>query len=213
MCSSGDKTAKATEDAQAAFTKTLQASFQTAFGKNQAILDGLTKTLTAQMQNPKGFDPRTLALMRTTASDTVARKTLGAQTAAGSYIASHGGADLGSGVAAQISGGIASSGAEEQASEQSNIDIQNGLLQDQNYWKSIAGLTDVANAENPAGYAGQATSAANSVSDLSRSVLASKQAGWQNAFGIASGIAGLGLAGAGAFKDVASAGAAAGKKG
>lgn len=193
MCCSGDKTAKATETAQAAFTNTLTDAFKTAFASNQEILNNkLLPALTNAINNPQGFDPRTLALMKTNASDTVTQQTQAAEKAANAYLGSRGGPTLGSGVAAQIEGGIAGAGAVEQARESSNIDIQSGLLQNENYWRAISGLTDVARAENPTGYAGAETSSANSVADLSRAYLASQQAGWQNTFGIISGIAGLG---------------------
>jgi hypothetical protein len=191
MCCSGDSTVKATETAQAAFTNTLSSSFSTAFANNQAILGKLTTTLTNAVNNPQGFDPKTLALMKTNASDTVAAQTGQAQTAANAYLASHGGAELGSGVAAQIKGSIAASGATETAKEESGIDVQNGMLQNQNYWNAISGLTNVANAENPTGFANAEVNSANSTADLSKAYLATKQAGWQDTFGVISGIAGL----------------------
>jgi hypothetical protein len=197
MCSSGDKTVKATEQAQAAFTNTLSSSFQTAFAAKQDILGKLTARLNDQVNNPHGFDPKTLALMKTNASDTVAQQTLNAQQGANAYLATHGGSTLGSGVAAQIKGGIAAAGAGEQAREQSGIDIQSGLLANDNYWKAISGLTNVAQAEDTTGLANAETNSANSVGELSKAYLASKQADWQNAFGVVSGIAGLGTAIAG----------------
>jgi hypothetical protein len=197
MCSSGDTTVKSTEKAQAAFTSTLTNSFNTAFANKQDILGKLTAKLNDQINNPQGFDPKTLALMKTNASDTVARGTNAAQVSANAYLATHGGAELGSGVAAQIKGGIAGSGAVENAREQSGIDIQSGLLQNENYWKGISGLTNVANSENPEGLAGAETSSANATADLSKAYLASKQADWQNTFGVVSGIAGLAKAAAG----------------
>jgi hypothetical protein len=197
MCSSGDSTVKSTEQAQAAFTNTLSASFKTAFASKQEMLDRLNAKLTDQINNPQGFDPKTLALMKTNASDTVARNTNAAQVGANAYLATHGGAELGSGVAAQIKGGIAGAGAVEGARESSNIDIQSGLLQNDNYWRAINGLTTVANSENPEGLAGAETSSANSVGNLSQAYLASKQADWNNAFGVVKGIAGLGMAAAG----------------
>jgi hypothetical protein len=197
MCSSGDSTVKSTETAQAAFTKTLSDSFGTAFANKQDILGKLTAKLTDQINNPQGFDPKTLALMKTNASDTVARGTNAAQVSANAYLATHGGTELGSGVAAQIKGGIAGSGAVENAREQSGIDIQSGLLQNENYWKGISGLTNVANSENPEGLAGEEVGSANATADLSKAYLASKQADWNNAFGVVKGIAGLGMAVAG----------------
>ena len=211
MCCSGDKTVKATETAQAAFTNTLSQSFQTAFANKQDILGKLIPRLTDAINNPQGFDPKTLALMKTNASDTVAGQTAAAQTAANAYLASHGGADLGSGVAAQIKGQIAGAGAVEGSRESNNIDIQNGLLQNENYFRAISGLTNVAQAENPEGMAGAEVGSANSVADLSRAYLASTQAGWQNTMGIISGIAGLGSAAVGAYGGLGFGGKAAGK--
>src|SRR5258708_1104940 len=104
MCCSGDKTAGDSEKAQAASTHTLPGSFKTSFANQQEILDKLNAKLTDAINNPKGFDPRTLALMKTNASDTVGSQTAAAQTAANAYLASHGGATLGSGVGAQIKG-------------------------------------------------------------------------------------------------------------
>jgi|ERR1700704_645972 len=197
MCSGGDKTLNSAEKSQAAFMSTLQGAFSQAFGANQAILANLTKTLTDAIANPQGFDPKTLALMKTNASDTVARGVNAAQVAASQNAAVRGSTDIGSGVQAQIAGSIAGSGANELASENSNIDIQSGLLKNQNYWQAIHGLTDVANAYNPQGYANAANNAGSVTADLGRAALSAKQAGWQNAFGIVSGVAGLASAAAG----------------
>jgi hypothetical protein len=210
MCCSGDSQAKATEATQAAFTSTLTSAFNTAFAGNQAVLNKLIPTLTNAINNPQGFDPKTLALMKTNAADTVGAQTANAQTAANAYLASHGGADLGSGVAAQIKGSIAGAGATETAKEESGIDIQSGLLQNQNYWNAISGLTSVANAENPTGIANAESNSANATADLSKSVLASQQAGWQDVGGIISGIAGLGTAAVGAYTGLGFAGKGAG---
>jgi hypothetical protein len=197
MCCSGDSTAKASETASAAMQTTLNSSFQTAFGKNQAELDSVSAKLTNTLNNPQGFDPKTLALMKTNSSDTVTQQTLNAQQGANAYLATHGGAELGSGVGAQIKGGIAAAGATEDAKESSNIDIQNGLLQNQNYWQAINGLTNVANAENPTAYSNSANGSASATADLSKAYLASQQAGWQDVGGVMSGIAGLATASAG----------------
>lgn len=197
MCSSGDSTVKATETSQAAFTNTLSQSFQTAFAAKQDMLGKLNARLTDMVNNPHGFDPKTLALMKTNASDTVTQNTANAQTAANAYLATHGGAELGTGVGAQIKGNIAAAGANENAREASGIDIQSGLLQNENYWKAISGLTNVANSENPEGLASSEVGAANSVGNLSQAFLASKQQDWNNTFGIIKGVAGLASAAAG----------------
>lgn len=210
MCCSGDKTAKAAEQAQAAFTQTLQSSFSTAFANNQAILNNLTQTLTNAINNPKGFDPKTLALMKTNVNDTVSNSVRNAQIASTNAAAARSGPDLGSGVDAQVQGQIAGTGVAARAQNLSQIDIQNGLLQNQNYWSAIQGLTNVAAAENPTGYAGAANQGAGEVANLSNAVLQSQQAGWQNAFGVVSGIAGLGLSAVGAYNSLGFGGATSG---
>lgn len=197
MCSGGDKTLNAAEKSQAAFMQTLQGSFSQAFGAQSAILANLTKVLTDAIANPHGFDPKTLALMKTNASDTIARQITAAQTAAANNFAVRGSSDIGSGVNAQIAGSIAGGGAEELARENSNIDIQSGFLQNQNYWNAIQGLTGVASAYNPTGYAGAANNAGAVTADIGRAALSAKQASWQNAFGVVKGIAGLTMAASG----------------
>ena len=194
MCCSGDKTVKATETAQAAFTQTLTDSFKTAFANKQDILNKIVLRMKEMMFNPQGLDPKTLALMKTTASDTVARETEAAQAAANAYLATHGGPTLGSGVAAQIKGQIAAAGAGERARELSGIDIQSGLLQNENFWKSISGLTAAANEENPEAIANSEIGSANSVGELSKAYTASKFAGMQAFGSLLSGISGLATA-------------------
>lgn len=135
--------------------------------------------------------------MRSSASDTVSRQTTNAQVSAGNYGASHGGADLGSGVQSQIEGSIAGTGAQQQSQEQSNIDIANGQLQNQNYWQAIGGLTNVAQAENPSAYASDANSAGSTTANLGTAFQATKQADWNNTFGVIKGVAGLATAAAG----------------
>lgn len=197
MCSDADPTQEALRNSQAAFTTTLQNAFKTTFAANQAILASLTATLEKAIANPQGYTAQELTALRTGATDTVAQATLNAQRGAGAYAATHGGADLGSGVQAQIQGSIGTAGAEQLAREQGQISIANAERQQQNYWNAIYGLTQVGAAYNPQGYAAQETGSANATTSASHEVAAEKQQGWQNAFGIVSGIAGLASAAAG----------------
>jgi len=197
MCSSPDPTEEALKQSQAAFTSTLQNSFQSAFGANQAILGTLTNALKAQVANPQGFTPAALTAMRTGATDTIASQTNNATIAANNYIATHGGSDLGSGVNAQIQGGVQVAGMQQQAGEQNQITLANAQQQQQNYWNAISGLTNVGNAYNPQGYASAETNSANATTTAANAVAAEKQQGWQNAFGVVQGVAGLATAAAG----------------
>lgn len=196
MCCSSDKTAKASEATSAALQTTLSADYSKTFAAQQAILGPMSIKLADMMNNPQGFDPKTLALMKTSASDQVAAATRNAQIGAGNYANSHGGADLGSGVQAQVAGGIEAQGAIARSQQMNNIDIQSGLLKNSNQQFAIQGLTNVAQAYNPTGYANAANSAGNTTANLSKAVLDSQQAGWSNTFGIIKGIAGLGVSAA-----------------
>ena len=202
MCSSGDSTAKANEQSQLQFSQQLQSDFATTFGQNQGLFKQLSGVLQQALTNPQGYSPAALAAMRTSATDTIASQTQAAKVAAGNYAATHGGSALPSGVNAQIAGGIATAGAQSQAQAQNQITQANEDLRQQNYWRAISGLGSVMGENNPLGYAGAQTGASNASTGAGNLLLQSQQAGWANVGGIISGVAGLGLAGTQAFKNV-----------
>lgn len=197
MCSSADPTQQALRDSQAAFTNTLQSSFKTSFAANQSILANLSSTLTQAIAHPQGYTPQEMAALRTGVTDSVATGTANATRAAGAYNASHGGADLGSGVAAQIEGGIQATGMQAESAGQSQVSIANAEAQRANYWNAINGLTQVGAAYNPAGYAGAEIGSSKATTDASAAVTAEQQNSWQNAFGVVKGVSGLVTAAAG----------------
>jgi hypothetical protein len=194
VCSSGDKTASENEKSQLQFSNTLQASFATAFANNQAILQNLTGKLSAIIQNPTGFSPQALTAARTNATDTVARQFQTASTAANAVAAAHGGDALPSGVSAQVSGQIAQGAATAQSQEQNQITLANEQQRQQNYWNAISALGGVARTEDPTGYAGASSTAANASTNAGNLLLQSQQATWGDIGGIISGVAGLGEA-------------------
>jgi hypothetical protein len=197
VCSEANPTEEALQQSDAAFTNTLQTSFQQAFGAQSNILAGLTKQLQATAANPSGFSPAMLTAMRTQATTGTAQQTQAAQQAANAYIAAHGGADLGSGVGAQITGQVQSAGLQAQTGAQTNIGIANAQQQQTNYWNAIGGLGQVANAYNPTGFANAATNASNATTNASNAIQSEQQQSWQNAFGVVQGVAGLASAAAG----------------
>lgn len=197
MCSSADPTQQALRDSQAAFTNTLQSSFKTAFAANQSILGGLTATLTKAIASPQGYTPAEMAALRTGVTDSVASGTANATRANAAFAATHGGADLGSGVAAQIQGQTQEAGMVANSQGQNQITIGNAERQQENYWKAINGLTNVGAAYNPQSYATAETGSANATSTASQVVDAERQQSWNNAFGVVKGVAGLASAAAG----------------
>jgi hypothetical protein len=114
-------------------------------------------------------------------------------------MAARGGNGLPSGVDAQVLGGVAAAGAQEQAGLQNDITLKNEELRQQNYWNSVGGLSNVSAQEDPNGLASGATGAANSVSDLGQAYKASTQSQLMGTIG---GLAGGALTGwaTGGFK-------------
>ena len=202
MCSEADPTQVALRDAQAAFTRTLDSSFKATFANQQQILGFLSAKLQQMILHPSGFTPAEMTALRTGATDATAAATANAQKSVAAYGASHGGADLGSGVQAQIQGEVATSGAQELSREQNQITVANAEREQTNYWNAIGGLTGLGRAYDPTGYANAETNSANATTAASHEVSAEQQQGWQNAFGVVSGIAGLASAATGGISDI-----------
>ncbi len=191
MCCSGDSNAAALEKTQTAMTQTLNASYQTMFSEQQALLKPLQAQLQQMVTNPQGFSPQELATLRTSSTDQTATQFKNAAIAANTMGAAHGGADLSSGVQAGIEASVAAQGAQVQSQNQNQITLANEQQRQQNYWKAISGLGDVAGLENPTPVAGAGASVANSGTNAGNLLLNSQQASWGNIGGIISGVAGL----------------------
>jgi hypothetical protein len=213
MCSSGDQTVKQTEKSQADLNNQLKQEMLTTFGQNQALfaqlsphLLSLMQELNRQFENPEGMSPEALAAARTTATDLNALQFEQASRGANTVAAAHGGAALPSGVTSQIAGEVAAQGARSESAAQNQITLTNEQMRQSNKWAALQGefgatgeLLGVAGLNNPVNYANAATGAANSVSNLGQTYLASQQAGWADLGGIISGVAGLGSAAVGAY--------------
>jgi hypothetical protein len=199
MCCSGDHTAKNLEQAQYQMTLTLNNDYKIAFGEQQAVLARLNNQFSYIMNNPQGYDMKTLASMRTSATDENAVQFSRAMAAGAAFSATHGAADVSSGTAAQIGSEIAASGAAMQAQSQNQITQAQGQAKRQDYWNALQGLSNVGSMYNPTSYAGAGATAANSSVNAGQLLLQSQQATWSNMFGVIKGAAGLAMGGAGAL--------------
>jgi hypothetical protein len=196
MCSDPNATEEANFQASATMAQTLQADFGSAFAHNQAILGNLTTALNQAVAKPMGFTSAQQAALRTGAMDTTTQQFNAAKSAAGAAAARYGG-DVASGVTGQIEGSLAGQEAETESGQQNQITEANAELQQQNYWKGIQGLSNVASEYNPTGYAGATTSAENATTGAANAVQSESEQSWQNTFGVISGISGLASAAAG----------------
>ena len=194
----GDSTAQATEQAQAAFTQTLQSAFSTQFATQQNTLNFLNNSLQKQINNPQGYNAQTLAAMRTSATDQIAQQAQDAQRANQNTEDVRGGANLPSGVNEQINASEQTAAGEAEAGAQQNITMANANLQNSNYWNAVNGEEGVAAQENGTGTAGAANGAAGTVASLSQAVTAANGPSiGQTLAGVATGIGGAALGAAG----------------
>lgn len=191
MCSSGDQDLKNTEDAQAAFTKQLQSSFQTQFAGQSGILQQLTNTLTPMITNPQGFTAGQKTTLQTQNAEGAAKDYAAAQTATNNAVAARGGSALPSGVNAQLSAENANAGATEKATGDQNIELADAQQAQQNKQFAINALSGVASQYNPTGYASDANSGASTTADIGQAYKASTSS---QLLGVLGGIAG-GVAG------------------
>jgi hypothetical protein len=189
----GDPEAQKTEKSQANFTNTLQQAFATNNAAQQEKLNFLTKQLEAGITNPQGYNPQTLAAMRTQATEQAALNNKNVMQAVNEKNATQGGASataLPNGVQQQIEAGVGASVANEEANAQLGITQQEGQLEAENRNRDIAALEGVAGEENPEGFASADNSAAGTVGGLSQAVT---QANGPGVGSILGGIAGAGL--------------------
>lgn len=211
-CSSGDQTASSLEKTQSANSQTVFNEYQQMLAQNQSVLANLNAKLNYEAANPLGLTQPQMAGATTAINENTARAAQQAAGAAAAYGSARMGADVGSGATGQIAGEIYSGAAQSKAQQLAALSRQNEALKQENFWRSISGLGGVASGygESARGAGSESTSMADASVNAGKLALQSQQATWGDIGGIISGVAGLGMAGAGAYKDVASAGAAGG---
>lgn len=151
---------------QSDFANYLQQAFKQQFGHNEDVLNFLQNKMWQGVQHPQGYSPAALTAMRTGAIDNASREFAHAQQGLNEQEMSHGGADLPSGVNAQINAGLGAEEAAQKANAENQITLANENLKNENYWKSAAGLGGVAEGYNPLGYAGAESGATGEVGSL-----------------------------------------------
>jgi hypothetical protein len=201
-CSSGGDVAvqdRALQDAQTQMTQNLNADYATTFAENQQVAKSQMAKANYLMANPMGLTAPELATARTSINEnnaTAARQAIGAASA---FAASHGGADVGGGGAAQEVGQIASDAAQSKAQQLAALSNQNQEMKRQSF---LTGLSELNNAGS--NLSGQGSTAISGAGESATSAvkagsgeLAAKEAGWQEAGAMISGIGGLAEAGIG----------------
>ena len=196
MCCSGGEvgqTDKALQKSQAAMTDTLNKDYSVTFAEQQDVLAQQRAKLAYIAANPTGYTPEELHTATTSINENTATAAKQAMGAAAAFAASHGGADVGGGGAAQMAGQIASGAAQSKAQALAALSTQNQAMKRQNLWSALSGLQDVGSEYGGAGSTSisGAGSSAGSAVNAGSGALAAQQAQWGNMFGIISGIGGL----------------------
>jgi hypothetical protein len=138
----------------------LRTDMQLVFGKNQNLLDTLTKALSPQVQagpNQYGFAPGQDAAMRTQATEQIGQAGANATNATRNAVAGQGGMNLPSGSEAAIESELAQTQANQEASAQLGITEKGYEAGRQNYFQSVKDLAGApGELEAPATSAGNA---------------------------------------------------------
>lgn len=194
----GDDTLKAQEQAQAEFTNTLQANYKTQFAQQSQILSFLQNKLEPQINNPTGYDAKTLATMRTSATDTNATQFANSEKALNTALTARTGATtLPSGVDAQLQAGNFNAAAASQVEVQNNVTMADANLKNANYWNSVNALSGNAAQFAPTSYAGAANTGASTTADLGSAYKSSQSSQLLGALGGVAAGAGTAAAGFG----------------
>lgn len=168
---------KSISAAQNNFFTQLQSSYNQEFAGQEGILNSLTASLSPVLNagpNQAGFSSAENAALNTRAINQTGANYKNAQQAVGEQLAGRGGgsANLGSGVSAQIQGGIAASAAGELSGEQNQITQANYATGRQNYFQAASDLGATAGGYGANAGAGEATGAGGAAASEANTIAA-----------------------------------------
>jgi len=163
------------EAAQANFYNTLTSEYKTVFGENQAILGSLTSSLEPILQagiNQQGFSPEELANLNEIAVNQTGQNYANAKAAVSNAQAAEGGGNqyIPSGAKNEQQLQLAESAAQQESSNEQQIQSQNYATGRENYLAALSGLSSVAGQYNPAGFANAATGAGSAAASTADAI-------------------------------------------
>jgi hypothetical protein len=196
MCGASDQQ-KDTYDEQQQFYQQMMEQQTQAWGEDQEVLAairGVSQPIFAAGPSQEGYSPEEKAAMETQVTEGTAQNYAKAARAVGDQLAAAGGGNLAipNGAADQIKASVATSSAQEESREQSQItqnDWQQGY---QNWLQAGQNMMGVAGQLNPVAYSGAATGAGSAASSTANQI-AEESNSWINAAIGAAGAVGGGL--------------------
>jgi hypothetical protein len=198
MCGATDQQ-KSIADKQEAFYGVLTAHYQEAFGKQSAILEGLTKIFKPIFDkgpDQEGFGAAEKTALETNATEGVAKNFGKAAQFLHGQQAARGGSDfIPSGQDAMIDETLAATAMSERSSVQNQI-IQANYDTGRKLWLTAGqGLMGVASAYDPNGAAGVANQGGVAAADTANQIAQADNSIWGAVIGGLSGIAGAAVGG------------------
>lgn len=193
LCKGPSSSEQSIASGQQKFASTLQGDYGTTFGNQQGMLNNLSNSLTNTIKGGPGqygFSAQEDAGLRTQADSGTAAAYRNAKQATGEAAAAAGGGNavLPTGATTGASEALAQAAAQQQSNQQLGITNAGYQQGNANYNNALSNEEQVANLENPNGYAGNADNANNQAFGQAQQITQEKNAA--NPWGAVGGILG-----------------------
>lgn len=200
-------TAQQTELTNEEISAYQQAQTMTAeqYGKQSAIYAAMTpqfESIFAKGPNQKGFSDAETEDLNAQAVEGTAENYAQASKAVGEKLAGEGGGTnpLSSGAQAELEGDVATSAAQEESRQESQIESADYAQGEKEFEESAAGLSGIAAGENPLGFENAQTGAAGAANTEANAIAAEDDSWINAAIGAAGTLGGAALGNPNVFK-------------
>jgi hypothetical protein len=183
MCATGGQEQLGQQES-AAYTQAQQLT-QQQYGSQQAIYGPMVAKFQSIFNagpNQEGFSPEEKQNLNSQALEGTAENYAGAAKAIGESEAAEGGGTnpLPSGAQEQLKANVATSAAENESNQETQIVGQDYAQGRENFGNAASGLESIASGENPLGYESAATSAGG-LANSEENAIAQEDTGWESA--------------------------------
>lgn len=194
---------KSLQQQSQSFASLLQGNYSTLFGNQLGVLNSIKSALSpilAAGPSQQGFSAAELAARNTAAISNAGAASRNAQQAVGNFTAGRGGGGgtgILSGVDAQLKTAVASSSANQLATEQNKITAENYATGRENYWRAQGGMDQLAAGYSPNAAQGGAINANQESFGEAKTIQDQKMQEAQAIAGGVTGIASMAIGGVG----------------
>lgn len=190
---------KTLEASQARFYDTMTSSYNQVFGKQQGILDALTKVyqpIFDKGPSQRGYSDEESTSLHTNATESIAQNYANAKKSLNEELAARGGSDfLPTGSDVEINGMLDATAANQKASLDNKIETADWETGRENFQAAAAGLGATAAQENPVGFSNAATGSGEAASKTANDIAQADNSVWGSVVGALGGVAGAAVGG------------------